>query len=136
MENQEHTEDRDKSVEDRTSHRQVLQFLRPEVPSSPGNQPSSMRLLTPVGHSTPLTNPTRCPTRVITPNPAAVVTPSLEWDPLHECVEFVERESLLGGIQKLPRPSETNPNLLEVNHTEAVSAEESSIEFLDVDKSL
>ena len=62
LENQDHNEQRDKSVEKRTLHRQILQLLRPEVPTSPRNQPSSLRLLTPLGHSTPLTSPTRCPT--------------------------------------------------------------------------
>ena len=44
--------------------------------------------------------------------------------------------SPLGGIQRLSRPSETNPNLLEDRQIEVVSTEESSIESLDVDESL
>ena len=66
--------------EDRPSHRRVLQFLLPQVPRSPGGQPSSLRLLTPEGNSTPLTSPTRCPVSVITPTPGGLATPSLEWD--------------------------------------------------------
>ena len=48
----------------------------------------------------------------------------------------MERESLLGGIQRLSRPSETNPNMLEDPPIEIVSKEESSIESLDVDENL
>ena len=65
-----------------------------------------------------------------------LATPSLEWDPFHEGLEDMGGESLLGGIQRLSRPSETRPNLLEERRILVVSTEESSIESLEADDSL
>ena len=61
--------------------------LQPGILSSPGNQPSSLRFLSPVS----------CPTPVKTRNPSATVhTPSLEWDCNSSTTQLEERESIHG----------------------------------------
>jgi hypothetical protein len=84
-----------------------------------GRSRTSIRLLTPVGHSTPLSSPTKCPTSVIIPNPAFAPSPSLEWDVSEVGLVGVMREQLSGierlraGGEERRKPSATNPNYLE-----------------------
>jgi hypothetical protein len=77
-----------------------LEERKPNVPVSPAGLRSSLRLLTPVGHSTPLSSPTKCPTSVITPNPAFAPSPSLEWVVSEVGLVGVRREQL-SGIERL-----------------------------------
>ena len=119
--------------ENRPSHRRVLQFLLPEVPISPGGLPSSLRLLTPEGQSTPLTSPERNRVSVITPTPGGPATPSLEWDTFQEVREEQEG-TLLRGIQRLE--SVTDPNLLEAIQIPIVSTDVSSFESCALEESL
>ena len=130
LEDQEDQEARDPVGENRPSHRRVLQFLLPGVPRSPGGLPSSLRVLTPAGQSTPLTSPTRV--SVITPTPGGPATPSLEWD--YSEVREEQEESLLGGIRRLQ--SGTDPNLLEAVQIPIVSTDVSSFESCGVEESL
>ena len=123
-------EARDPVGENRPSHRRVLQFLLPEVPRSPGGLPSSLRVLTPAGQSTPLTSPIQV--SVITPTPGGPATPSLEWD--YSEVREDQEVSLIGGIRRLE--SATDPNLLEAIHIPIVSTDVSSLESGGVEESL
>ena len=99
----------------------TLRDRQPGVPLSPaGGLQSSVRVLTPAGHSTPLSAPTRCPTPVIRRNPHFSHPQTLEWDTVEDELvgnigESRVQNSLL-GVEELRREtskkvSETNPNL-------------------------
>ena len=82
----------EEKLEDSNGNRRIPShnLLQPGIPRSPGNQPSSLRFLSPAAQSTPWASPASCPTPVITRNP------SLEWDCEPSTTQLGNRESIQG----------------------------------------
>ena len=103
----------------------------PAVPNSPGGAGSTLRILTPRGHSTLLNSPTRVlvpvTTRASSPEHPLFPTP-LEWD--RSCLQepFLGGQSNFLGIQRLEnrKPSDTNPHLIDDDKVIIVSTASSS----------